>query len=57
MFFLTVSPPDGGRLAVLLRTKSGQKMEVKAILSALETISVNHMKGATLEETKVVEYP
>ena len=52
-----MSPPDGGWLAVLLRTKSGEMMEVKAIPSALETISVNHMKGATLEETKVVEYP
>jgi hypothetical protein len=43
---------------VLSRTKSGEIMEVKAILLALETSNVNLMKGATLEETKVVkEYP
>ena len=43
--------------AVLLRTNSGEMKEVKAIPSDLETISVNHMKGATLQETKVVVYP
>ena len=43
---------------VLLRTRLCEMIEVKAIPSALETFSVNHVKGVILEETKVVkEYP
>ena len=43
---------------MLLRTRLGEMIKVKAIPSALETFSVNHVKGAILEETKVVKgYP